>query len=74
MLHPFVGKCLLQNILDKKRMSLNDLASVTGISKNQLSAYKNNRQLMSLPTARLIASKLKCHIDDLYKWNVWVVG
>ncbi|WP_137743354.1 helix-turn-helix domain-containing protein [Robertmurraya siralis] len=70
MLHPYVGKCLLQNILDEKRMSLNDLADKTGISKHQLSAYKNQKKLMSLPTSRLIASKLDCHIDDLYKWNI----
>jgi putative transcriptional regulator len=65
-----IGKCLLLNILNRKRMSQVDLSEVTGISKTQISEYISDSRRMSLPNAKLIAHALNCHIDDLYEWKI----
>lgn len=64
-----VGKCLLHELLKHSYMTPTDLAEKTGISKQQLSAYINNKRHMTLATARIISRALKCHIDDLYEWK-----
>jgi putative transcriptional regulator len=65
-----IGKCLLLNILNRKRMTQVDLSDLTGISKTQISEYIGNTRKMSLANAKLIAYHLKCHIDDLYEWKI----
>lgn len=70
MSYELIGKCLLPQILDKKRMTPTELSDKTGISINQLSAYINNKRAMSLQTARIVATALNCYIDDLYEWYI----
>lgn len=65
-----VGRCLLKPILKEKYMTQQDLADRTGMSKQEISAYANNRRRMSLKSAKMIAIALKIHIDDLYEWDV----
>jgi putative transcriptional regulator len=65
-----VGHCLLQHLLDKKKMTQIELSRRTGISKQQISDYINNRRIMSLKNARIISRALGCIIDDLYKWKI----
>lgn len=65
-----IGKCLLSNLLRQRRMTQADLAYLTGINKHQLSNYMNDKNVMSLKTARIISKSLKCKIDDLYDWIV----
>jgi plasmid maintenance system antidote protein VapI len=65
-----IGKCLLQKLLNQKRMTPTDLSDITGISIHQLSAYINNKRNMSLPTAILIAWALKVTIMELYDWKI----
>jgi transcriptional regulator with XRE-family HTH domain len=63
-----VGKCVISDRLDKLGISQQDLADLSGMSKQQISDYINNRKKLSLRNAKRIASILKCHIDDLYEW------
>ncbi|PKR83501.1 helix-turn-helix domain-containing protein [Heyndrickxia camelliae] len=65
-----IGKCLLPMLLKKRKWTQVDLEAVTGIHRNQLSEYINNKRTMSLKNARIIANALRCHIDDLYDWKV----
>jgi putative transcriptional regulator len=65
-----VGQCLLQNLLDKRRMTQADLSRKTGISPKQISDYINNRKTMSLKNAKIISRAIGCIIDDLYKWKI----
>lgn len=65
-----VGKCLLQNLLNRRHMTQVDLSDLTGISKTQISEYIANTRKMSLANAKLIAYVLKCHMDDLYEWKI----
>lgn len=65
-----IGRCRIQDILDKKRMSQVDLAVTTGIPKSQISDYIHGRRGISLKNAKIIAHVLKCTIDDLYEWII----
>jgi plasmid maintenance system antidote protein VapI len=65
-----IGKCLLSQLLRQSRMTSTDLSLKTGISIHQLSSYINNKRMMSLPTAMLIAWALNTSIDCLYEWRI----
>lgn len=65
-----VGRCLLQEVLDNKKISRTQLMDRTGMSKQQVSNYINGDKLMSLKTAIKISYVLKCNILDLYEWNI----
>lgn len=64
-----VGRCLLRDRLAERHMTLTELSDKIGISKQQLSDYANNRFVMSLRNAKIIAYALNCCIDDLYEWR-----
>ncbi|MCM3619205.1 helix-turn-helix transcriptional regulator [Sutcliffiella horikoshii] len=63
-----VGRCLIPNLLENIDKDQTWLAGITGISRNQLSDYCNNRYITSMKNAKSIATALKCSIDDLYEW------
>lgn len=65
-----VGRCLLQNILDQKKVSRTQLMDRTGMSKQQISNYINGEQTMSLKTAIKISYVLNCRVLDLYDWQI----
>ncbi len=65
-----VGQCLLKPILKRKHMTQQDLAVLTGMSKQEINTYANNRRKMSLKSAKIISEALNVHIDDLYEWDV----
>lgn len=66
-----VGRCLLQDLLDSRGMTRHQLSDLTGKSVTQISDYINgNRKTMSLSNAKIFATVLKCHIDDLYEWKI----
>ncbi|MFS0657466.1 helix-turn-helix transcriptional regulator [Niallia alba] len=65
-----IGKCLLQNLLDKSKMTKTQLSDKTDIKLNQISRYLTNESHMSLSTARKISKVLNCKIDDLYEWKI----
>lgn len=70
MTKAIIGKCLLLNILNSKRMTQVDLAEITGINKTQINEYIANTRRMSLSNCKLIAYHLNCHMDDLYEWKI----
>lgn len=70
MTNVLIGKCLLSKILKERYMTPTDLAAKTGISIYQLSKYINDKSIMSLPTAILIAWALKCNVNELYNWEL----
>jgi transcriptional regulator with XRE-family HTH domain len=65
-----VGRCLLQKILDKHRMTQVDLSMKTGLSTTQISEYITGKRGMSLKNAKVIANALHCFIDELYEWII----
>lgn len=66
-----VGKCRLNEILKKKKISQVDLALKLGMKKQQINAYANNDSTMTLKTAKNIANHLNVTIEDLYDF-IWV--
>lgn len=65
-----VGKCLLPNILKRKRMTQVELSVLTGIATTQINEYIANTRGMSLANAKLIAHYLNVSMDDLYEWKI----
>lgn len=68
--HDIFGRCLLLEILDKKRLTQADLASMTNISRSQINEYINNVRHMSFKNAAIIARVLNCRMEDLYEWKL----
>jgi putative transcriptional regulator len=64
-----IGRCLLLDILHRKSMTQAELSEITGISTSTISSYISNRRKMELRNAKIIATALKCTIDDLYEWK-----
>ena len=64
-----VVKCLLSDRLRMADMNQNQLSEKTNIPKSQISEYVNNKHVMSLENAKIIAHVLKCNIEDLYQWK-----
>lgn len=60
------GRCLLKKRLREIRKTQQWLAGELKMPKAQVSDYANNRKVMSLATAKTIAMKLGCYIDELY--------
>lgn len=65
-----IGKCLLLNILNRKRMTQVDLSVLTGIATTQINEYISNSRGMSLANAKLIAHYLNVSMDDLYEYDI----
>ncbi|NYV67615.1 helix-turn-helix transcriptional regulator [Bacillus sp. Gen3] len=66
-----MGRCLVQEILDSRGMTQQQLAKITGLNEKYLSDKINNRgpRGMTLVNAKKIAYALRCHIEDLYEWK-----
>jgi putative transcriptional regulator len=62
------GRCKLRELLSEINMAQQELANRTGIQKQHISEYINDKRKMSLSTAKTIASELNRSIDDLYEW------
>ncbi|MCM3567888.1 helix-turn-helix transcriptional regulator [Neobacillus mesonae] len=65
-----VGRCRLNEILKKKKMSQVELALKLGMKKQQINAYANNETTMSYKTAKNIAFQLNVQMEDLYDF-IW---
>ena len=63
-----VGRCLLQDLLDERKMTQQELADKLGMKKQQIQNYVRKNRVMYLPIAKNIASTLNCCIEDLYEW------
>lgn len=62
------GKCLLPQILRERRIEPVDFYTLIGWSKQQYSAYVNDRKKMSIGTLKTVANALELPMDDLYEW------
>ena len=62
-----VGKCLLLDLLNKRRMTQNDLAIELGVSRQRVNALVHNRAVMSFETALNISKILHCDMEELYE-------
>lgn len=65
-----VGKCRIQELLDAKGMTQQELAAKTGMSKTFINDKIRNRGShgMWIDSAKKIATALGCSIDELYEW------
>jgi transcriptional regulator with XRE-family HTH domain len=66
-----VGRCRIQELLDAKGMTQQELANKTGMSKQYINDKARNKRSphgMWIGSAKTIASALNCSIDDLYEW------
>ena len=65
-----IGKCRLQKLLDERNLTQVEFARKMGMTKSQINDYiSGDTQSMSLTTAKNIAYKLGCSMDDLYEWK-----
>lgn len=61
------GRCRLRYLLAKAKITQAELARRTGYSKQQISNWVNNRELMSFEAAATVSYVLKCQIEELYE-------
>lgn len=64
-----IGRCLLPQLIQKTGMTQTEFAHRIGINETTMSLYVNNKRIMSIENAKIIASALGVHIDDLYEWH-----
>jgi DNA-binding XRE family transcriptional regulator len=50
-------------------MTQTELAELSGKAEAKISDYCNDKAVMSLATAAVIAHTIGCHIDDLYEFR-----
>jgi hypothetical protein len=63
------AKCQLPYILRKINVEPVDFYTSLGWSKQQYSAYVNNRKYMSIATLKTVAEMLGLPMDDIYSWH-----
>lgn len=63
------GRCLLKLRLKEREITQSELARRTGISRQMISQYANNRSFMSPGVMRTISIHLGCLMEDLYEWE-----
>lgn len=62
------GKCLLQNILDKRNMTQTELAKRTKIPRLMIWKYIHNKAPIPIENAYSIMYVLDCRLGDLYEF------
>jgi len=62
-------RCLLRDRRRARGYSQRQFEIIAGIPRSQLSAYENDKIVMSLETAAKIALLLNCALDDLYDYR-----
>ncbi|MHC1722720.1 MAG: helix-turn-helix transcriptional regulator [Aminipila sp.] len=60
-------KCKIKDIRYDLRMTQADLSKETGITIGQISYIENNKTYPTAYTLWIIATALKCKVDDLYQ-------
>lgn len=64
-----IGRCLLSQLIQRSGLTQAEFAKRVDMSESTISHYANNRRIMSLENAKIIAATLSVHIDDLYEWH-----
>ncbi|MBO0602744.1 helix-turn-helix transcriptional regulator [Sporosarcina sp. E16_3] len=60
-------RCLLRDRRRAQGVSQRDLERISGIARANISAYENNRVVMTIETAAKFALILHCTLDDLFE-------
>jgi transcriptional regulator with XRE-family HTH domain len=65
-----VGRCRIQDLLDNRKMTQQELADKTGMTPQYINDKIKGRGKhgMYIDSAKTIANALGVHIDDLYEW------
>jgi transcriptional regulator with XRE-family HTH domain len=65
-----VGRCRIQELLDARGWTQQELANKTGMTKQYINDKIKGRGKhgMWIDSAKIIATALGCSIDDLYEW------
>lgn len=63
-------RCRIPDLLEKIDRDQQWLADRSGMTKQQISDYVRMRNLLGIVKAKQIAKLLKCHVEDLYEWDV----
>ncbi|WP_059049080.1 helix-turn-helix domain-containing protein [Paenibacillus senegalimassiliensis] len=63
------GRSLLKVRLKDRGIKQIELAHRTGISRQMISQYANNRSSMSVEVMKTISYVLGCHMEELYQWE-----
>ncbi|WP_142385048.1 helix-turn-helix transcriptional regulator [Cytobacillus massiliigabonensis] len=66
-----VGRCRIQDLLDARGMTQQDLANKTGYSKQYINDKIRSRGKngMWVATAKTIAEGIGCTVEELYEWE-----
>jgi plasmid maintenance system antidote protein VapI len=64
-----VGRCLLEDILESKRLERSYLTDKLHMSRQQINDYISHRRVMTLRTAKNIAEVLNVTIEELYEFE-----
>ncbi|WP_179034252.1 helix-turn-helix domain-containing protein [Paenibacillus sp. URB8-2] len=64
------GRCRLRYLLARAKTSQAELSRRTGYSRQQISNWVNNREMMSYDAAATVAYALNCQMEDLYELMV----
>lgn len=68
-LHFSRGRSLLKVRLKERGIKQAELARRTGISRQMISQYANNKSSMSVEVMKTISYVLGCHMEELYEWE-----
>jgi plasmid maintenance system antidote protein VapI len=64
-----IGKCLLSNILEELGMTPAELARRLGVHRQQVDKWINDKQHMSMESAKNVSAIIGLeHADQLYEW------
>lgn len=64
-----IGRCQITKLLKQSKLTQAELADRTGMSESTISHYVSRRRVMSIQSAKIIATVLRVTIDDLYTWD-----
>lgn len=62
-------RCLLRDRRKAQGYSQRQFADISGIARENISAYENDRVVMSVETAAKFALILHCTIDELFEYE-----
>ncbi|WP_354314112.1 helix-turn-helix domain-containing protein [Sporosarcina psychrophila] len=62
-------RCLLRNRRLSQGLSQRQLEVISGVDRSRISAYENNKVVMSIDVAAQFAIILHCSLDDLYDYR-----
>ena len=62
-------RCILRDRRNAQGVTQRQLSQLSGIDRANISAYENDRVIMTLDTAAKFALALHCTLDDLFEYQ-----